>query len=112
MSKVEEKMIEIIQERTVIDETGKAIAARIRSRAELGKQKYGETLEETKGKYSILYWLNHALEEALDLNLYLKMIEDESPTHELKYWVQKQIIKNADSIIYLQEQIALLKSGK
>lgn len=48
---------------------------KIRSRAEVGLNKYGVTLE--RKDLSIVEWLTHAQEEAMDLSGYLeKSIED------------------------------------
>lgn len=55
-----------------------SVCAKIQARAELGLNKYGTTLERTD--VSVLGWLTHAQEEAMDLANYLEklMIELES----------------------------------
>ena len=59
MSKIEEKVCE-----------------RILDRANVGKSKYGVTME--REDLSRLEWLKHAQEEAMDLAVYLeKLIQDE-----------------------------------
>tara|TARA_B110000977_G_scaffold167116_1_gene215474 strand:+ start:455 stop:649 length:195 start_codon:yes stop_codon:yes gene_type:complete len=58
MSKVEEKVI-----------------AKILKRAEVGKSKYGTTME--RNDLSRLEWLVHAQEEAMDLAVYLEKIIEE-----------------------------------
>ena len=45
----------------------------IRERAEMGKNKYGTTME--RKDLSIREWLAHAQEEAMDLAIYLEKIK-------------------------------------
>lgn len=52
------------------------VIERIRQRAEEGKAKYGVTMERTD--LSTKEWLNHALEESLDLSVYLMKLIDET----------------------------------
>ena len=56
MSKIEEKVIE-----------------QIRERSEVGKNKYGVTMERTD--LNLLEWVQHAQEEAMDLAVYLEKIK-------------------------------------
>lgn len=58
MSKIEEKVIE-----------------QIRERSEVGKNKYGVTMERTD--LTLLEWVQHAQEEAMDLAVYLEKIKSE-----------------------------------
>jgi len=58
MSKIEEKVIE-----------------QIRERSEIGKNKYGVTMERTD--LTLLEWVQHAQEEAMDLAVYLEKIKEE-----------------------------------
>tara|TARA_R100001198_G_C5222345_1_gene204039 strand:- start:507 stop:695 length:189 start_codon:yes stop_codon:yes gene_type:complete len=52
------------------------VCKKIRARSDVGKQKYGVTMEEEE--LSRLAWLIHAQEEAMDLAVYLqKLIEME-----------------------------------
>ena len=52
------------------------VCKKIKARSDVGKQKYGVTMEEEK--LSRLAWLIHAQEEAMDLAVYLqKLIEME-----------------------------------
>ena len=55
MSKVEEKVI-----------------YKIRRRSEAGEEKYGTTME--RGDLTMLQWLIHAQEEAMDLAVYLEKL--------------------------------------
>ena len=55
MSKVEEKVI-----------------YKIRRRSEAGEEKYGTTME--RGDLTMLQWLRHAQEEAMDLAVYLEKL--------------------------------------
>ena len=48
---------------------------KIRQRAEVGKIKYGTTMERTD--LSTKEWLNHALEESMDLCIYLMRVIEE-----------------------------------
>jgi hypothetical protein len=59
------------------------VCKRIQQRAEVGKRKYGVTME--TASLSQLEWLIHAQEEAMDLAVYLqKLIEAERERLELK----------------------------
>tara|TARA_B100001093_G_scaffold519520_1_gene608939 strand:- start:8870 stop:9058 length:189 start_codon:yes stop_codon:yes gene_type:complete len=49
-----------------------AVAKKIQKRAELGKNKYGVTMERTD--LTNVEWLTHAQEEAMDLAVYLEKI--------------------------------------
>lgn len=49
-----------------------AVAKKIQERAELGKNKYGVTMERTD--LTNVEWLTHAQEEAMDLAVYLEKI--------------------------------------
>jgi hypothetical protein len=51
------------------------VVAKILKRAEVGKSKYGTTMERTD--LSRLDWLVHAQEEAMDLAVYLEKIIQE-----------------------------------
>ena len=52
------------------------VCKKIKARSDVGKQKYGVTMEEEE--LSRLAWLIHAQEEAMDLAVYLqKLIEME-----------------------------------
>jgi len=50
------------------------IATLLKSRSETGIRKYGTTLDRTD--LEIKQWIDHAIEEALDLALYLQKIKD------------------------------------
>jgi len=49
------------------------VCAKILERAEMGKNKYGTTMERTD--LSVTEWLTHAQEEAMDLAIYLEKIK-------------------------------------
>jgi hypothetical protein len=51
------------------------IAHLLRSRSETGIRKYGTTLDRTD--LEVKQWIDHAIEEALDLALYLERIKSE-----------------------------------
>tara|TARA_R100001510_G_C7654272_1_gene212910 strand:+ start:2346 stop:2612 length:267 start_codon:yes stop_codon:yes gene_type:complete len=56
-----------------------AVCKKIQARSEVGKKKYGVTMEDAP--LSRLQWLIHAQEEAMDLAVYLqKLIELETDT--------------------------------
>ena len=61
---------------------------KIRQRAEVGKVKYGTTMERTD--LSTKEWLNHALEESMDLCIYLMRVIEELDE-------QKQIVERNQS---------------
>tara|TARA_R100000951_G_scaffold113796_1_gene116601 strand:- start:6064 stop:6252 length:189 start_codon:yes stop_codon:yes gene_type:complete len=50
----------------------KKVALKLLSRAEIGKKKYGVTMERTD--LTKLQWLKHAQEEAMDLAVYLEKL--------------------------------------
>ena len=50
-----------------------SVINQIKQRAELGKNKYGVTMERTD--LSLLEWVQHAQEEAMDLAVYLEKIK-------------------------------------
>jgi len=53
------------------------VCTKITQRAELGKEKYGTTME--REDLTELQWLVHAQEEAMDLAIYLeKLIQEKS----------------------------------
>jgi len=58
------------------------VCKKIAQRAEVGKKKYGVTVE-TAG-LSHLEWLIHAQEEAMDLAIYLQMIIEQEIEREMK----------------------------
>ena len=49
------------------------VCAKIKERAEMGKNKYGTTMERTD--LTIEEWITHAQEESLDLSIYLEKIK-------------------------------------
>ncbi|MDB4543214.1 hypothetical protein N9Z73_00035 [bacterium] len=49
-----------------------AVAKKIQDRAEVGKNKYGVTME--RNDLTNIEWLTHAQEEAMDLAVYLEKI--------------------------------------
>ena len=51
------------------------VAALMRRRADIGKQTYGTTMD--RDDLSTDEWLKHAIEEALDLAIYLTKIKKE-----------------------------------
>lgn len=51
------------------------IAHKLRTRSDKGKQTYGTTLD--RDDLTTKEWLDHAIEEALDLALYLERIKNE-----------------------------------
>lgn len=67
------------------------VCKRIQERAEVGKSKYGVTME--TASLSQLEWLIHAQEEAMDLAVYLqKLIEAEQDRLEMKN-IRKDYVK-------------------
>jgi hypothetical protein len=56
-----------------------AVCEKLQKRAEVGKNKYGVTMERTD--LSLEDWLKHAQEEAMDLAVYLEKIMDILKTH-------------------------------
>ena len=54
----------------------KRVIDRINQRAEIGKEKYGVTMERTD--LSTYDWLNHLQEELLDAVIYIEKLKDEA----------------------------------
>ena len=54
----------------------KRVIDRINQRAEIGKQKYGVTME--RKDLSTYDWLNHLQEELLDAIIYIEKLKDEN----------------------------------
>tara|TARA_R110002012_G_C11636899_1_gene610274 strand:+ start:2154 stop:2348 length:195 start_codon:yes stop_codon:yes gene_type:complete len=52
-----------------------AVIAQIKERAEIGENKYGVTMD--RDDLTILEWVQHAQEEAMDLAIYLEKIKQE-----------------------------------
>jgi len=59
------------------------VCEKILERAEVGKSKYGTTMERTD--LSRLEWLIHAQEEAMDLCVYLEKLIHEEESKPFKY---------------------------
>ena len=53
-----------------------SVAKKIQERAELGKNKYGVTME--RNDLTNVEWLKHAQEEAMDLAVYLEKLINEN----------------------------------
>ena len=51
------------------------VCEEIQARAKVGENKYGTTMERTD--FDTVTWLQYALEEALDLAVYLKRLQQE-----------------------------------
>jgi hypothetical protein len=59
------------------------VCDKILERSEIGKQKYGVTME--RQDLSRLQWLKHAQEEAMDLAVYLEKLINEEESKPFKY---------------------------
>ena len=59
------------------------VCFKILKRSEVGKQKYGVTME--RQDLSRLEWLKHAQEEAMDLAVYLEKLINEEESKPFKY---------------------------
>ena len=59
------------------------VCFKILNRSEIGKQKYGVTME--RQDLSRLEWLKHAQEEAMDLAVYLEKLINEEESKPFKY---------------------------
>lgn len=55
-----------------MDSIVRTIIAKFQVRSEIGKTKYGQTLDRTD--LSVLDWINHAQEEHMDAILYLEKL--------------------------------------
>lgn len=56
-----------------LEETEEAVIRQIRSRRDAGRAKYGTTMERTD--LSVLQWVQHAQEEAMDFAIYLEKLK-------------------------------------
>lgn len=73
------------------------VCKKIAQRAEVGKNKYGVTME--TAPLSRLEWLIHAQEEAMDLAVYLqKLIEMEQSSFDPKKSLHEAMQERADRI--------------
>ena len=54
------------------------VIKKYQERSKLGKKKYGTTLD--RNDLTLLDWLNHAQEEAMDLSLYLEKLKQKLTT--------------------------------
>jgi hypothetical protein len=52
-----------------------SVISQIKKRAEIGENKYGVTMD--RDDLTILEWVQHAQEEAMDLAIYLEKIKQE-----------------------------------
>jgi hypothetical protein len=59
------------------------VCFKILKRSDIGKQKYGVTME--RQDLSRLQWLKHAQEEAMDLAVYLEKLINEEESKPFKY---------------------------
>lgn len=59
------------------------VCDKILERSDIGKQKYGVTME--RQDLSRLQWLKHAQEEAMDLAVYLEKLINEEESKPFKY---------------------------
>ena len=60
---------------TIDDPIVEAVKKQFDERSKLGQQKYGTTLD--GNKLTILEWIEHAKQEAMDFVLYLEAIKNE-----------------------------------
>ena len=72
------------------------VCKKIMERAEIGKNKYGTTME--RDDLSISEWLDHAQQEAMDLSVYLqKLIEKQRRLRrDVCWWCGGQLFWQAD----------------
>ena len=59
------------------------VCFKILKRSEIGKKKYGTTME--RNDLSRLEWLKHAQEEAMDLCVYLEKLIEEEESKQFRY---------------------------
>tara|TARA_R100001015_G_C4573765_1_gene131395 strand:+ start:185 stop:490 length:306 start_codon:yes stop_codon:yes gene_type:complete len=74
-----------------------SVAKKIQERAEVGKNKYGVTMERTD--LNNIEWLIHAQEEAMDLAVYLeRIIQDmkNDKTEKSQAWLIEQYNRNKE----------------
>ena len=76
-----------------MDSIVKSVIKQFEERSEMGRKKYGTDLDRTD--LSIVDYLQHAKEEAMDLTLYLekaiKMIKEEDIKQELSDFVDRKV---------------------
>ena len=90
--------------------TEEKVIARIRERREMGKKKYGCTME--RDDLDLVEGLEHALEEALDLPIYLqRAITKALAQGDLDHveWLEHALEDTLDLPIYLQRAITKIK---
>lgn len=76
-----------------MDSIVKSVIKQFEERSEMGRKKYGTDLDRTD--LSVVDYLQHAKEEAMDLTLYLekaiKMIKEENIKQELSDFVDRKV---------------------
>jgi hypothetical protein len=76
-----------------MDSIVKSVIKQFEERSEMGRKKYGTDLDRTD--LSVVDYLQHAKEEAMDLTLYLekaiKMIKEEDIKKELSDFVDRKV---------------------
>jgi hypothetical protein len=76
-----------------MDSIVKSVIEQFEERSEMGRKKYGTDLDRTD--LSVVDYLQHAKEEAMDLTLYLekaiKMIKEEDIKQELSDFVDRKV---------------------
>jgi hypothetical protein len=76
-----------------MDSIVKSVIKQFEERSEMGRKKYGTDLDRTD--LSVVDYLQHAKEEAMDLTLYLekaiKMIKEEDIKQELSDFVDRKV---------------------
>lgn len=77
----------------MMDSIVKSVIKQFEERSEMGRKKYGTDLDRTD--LSVVDYLQHAKEEAMDLTLYLekaiKMIKEEDIKKELSDFVDRKV---------------------
>jgi hypothetical protein len=77
----------------MMDSIVKSVIKQFEERSEMGRKKYGTDLDRTD--LSVVDYLQHAKEEAMDLTLYLekaiKMIKEEDIKQELSDFVDRKV---------------------
>ena len=71
----------IVKTTFTYDSIVNSVLEKIKSRARIGKEKYGTDLD--RKDLTFIEWVNHAQEEHMDAILYLEKMKTEYPKHTL-----------------------------
>ena len=91
----EEKLVHKPMTEEESKEVEESVIAKIRQRRDLGRKKYGVSMERTD--LSVPQWLQHAQEEAMDLAIYLEKAIQEMNRAKSQGYITDEILNGTGS---------------